>query len=704
MERGEAACPPTGSPTTPASAAAAAARAPSAETDATSRGTSAHASSRRDLSAATSGSAIRISDSVVQWNGHKAGLAAADAAHVQATVERMSRGSRFYANEERKRAQLERRASALRRRAEHFRALLPAEARAAGQRRMDAELVQPLLRAARARDAGRVVVHLDMDQFFAAVALLDRPELRGKPYAVGDLSMIATSSYEARKYGVRSGMPGFIGRELCPQLVFVPAEFARYAEVSARVHAALRAYDPACEMASLDEAYLDLTPTLRARDISPEATTTTSTTTAAADHHEAGGVLGVLREVRDAVRRATGGLTCSAGAACNALLAKIATDLNKPDGQSYIAPDAASVEAFLRGLPVRKVPGIGRVTERMLHALGIATCDDIVRERLLLSRLFKEKTFTFLLQVGLGIDKRNNCAQQDDDDDDDGGGDDGDDGDADDHGEASRARRKGISRERTFSRGVSETAALRDKCTKVCALLWRDIERRRLRGRCVGIKLKRSDFVNLSRAISLSRAVSNETELVEHAWALLRRELPIELRLLGVRLSALDDTRGGGGGGGHDGGGVVHAQARLEDFWRCTSAGRATATAAASVVAVECGEGEGGLAPVGEADVMDDADGGGDGEERHAQSPAVDRDSRRPRPLLSSLSTSAEASSSPRQQQRPYCREMRCPVCHAFQTPYLSAMDAHVEQCLHRAPDSVSSSTTTRTLHRYLAK
>src|ERR1700733_7638141 len=198
----------------------------------------------------------------------------------------------------------------------------------------------------------RKIIHLDMDCFYAAVEMRERPELAGQPIAVGGGSrrgVVTTCNYEARKFGVHSAMPGFQARERCPDLVFLPVRFDLYRAESARIRAILRDYTPLVEPLSLDEAYLDVTGLNRyAWDIARE----------------------IRKRIFDETR-----LTGSAGIAPNKMLAKIASDWRKPNGQFAITPE--QVEAFMRDLPVRKIWGVGPKSAEKFRSQGIRTCADL---------------------------------------------------------------------------------------------------------------------------------------------------------------------------------------------------------------------------------------------------------------------------------------------------------------------------------------
>ncbi len=209
---------------------------------------------------------------------------------------------------------------------------------------------------------------------------LDRPELRDLPFAVGG-GVLTTCNYHARKFGCRSGMAGFVAKKLCPSLIFLPLNFDKYTAKAQEVREIVVDYDPRFESASIDEAYLNVTEYCQKYDISPEEA-----------------VEQLRREIFEKTK-----ITVSAGIAANAKLAKICSNINKPNGQYCLPSNRATIMAFMRDLPTRKVNGIGRVFERELDAIGVKTCGDIYAYRHYLSRLFGEKAFIFLMQCYLGI-------------------------------------------------------------------------------------------------------------------------------------------------------------------------------------------------------------------------------------------------------------------------------------------------------------
>ena len=200
----------------------------------------------------------------------------------------------------------------------------------------------------------RAIIHLDMDCFYAAIEVRDRPALRGKPVGVGgtrNRGVLTTCNYEAREFGVRSAMPTFMALQRCPHLVLLPTRFDVYRREAAVIRAILQRFTPLVEPLSLDEAYLDVS-------------------------QHSGAPAALAQVIRDAILQKTK-LTSSAGIAPNKLLAKIASEINKPNGQFEITLD--QVGEFMRELPVRKIWGIGEKTEHKLESLDVKTCGDLQR-------------------------------------------------------------------------------------------------------------------------------------------------------------------------------------------------------------------------------------------------------------------------------------------------------------------------------------
>ncbi len=338
----------------------------------------------------------------------------------------------------------------------------------------------------------RKIIHVDMDAFFASVEQLDDPSLRGRPVAVGGSSgrgVVAAASYEARAFGVRSAMPSGLALRLCPQLIFVKGRFERYRELSAQTRAIFRDETPLIEPPSLDEAYLDVT----ARGEPATA---------------------IARRIRARVLGETG-LTCSAGVSYNKLIAKLASDENKPDGLTVVTPERAL--DYVAGLAVKRFHGVGPVTAAKLEGLGIATGADL-RARSL--DWLTERFGSFgqrLHDIARGIDERPVRT----------------------HREA-----KSIGGERTFDTDCRTADELDRQLARIAAIVWERIAAKGAVGRTVTLKVKFADFTLITRARSLTRPLSGEAELLAIGRELLaaERALPLGVRLLGLSLSKLGDV------------------------------------------------------------------------------------------------------------------------------------------------------------------
>nr|QDO16285.1 DNA polymerase kappa [Lingulodinium polyedra] len=321
------------------------------------------------------------------------------------------------------------------------------------------------------RDLSRTHCVVDMDMFYAAVELRDRPDLVQRPVAVGGLGMITTANYVARQYGVRAAMPGFIAVEMVRQphlvgskmppdeLVFIPPDFGKYTRAARETREIFREYDPNFHAWSLDEAYMDLTPYLASRG-GPEA----------AD--------AVVAELRRRVKERTGGLTCSAGIGPNPLLAKVCSDDNKPDGQSRIAPTREAVLEYLQDLPIRKISGVGKVLERQVKVmLGVVTCGQLRAAASGVRRAFasRPKTSDFLLRVSLGLSGGEVAEEE---------------------GEViGEVGRKSLSNERTFS-PEADPEELRRRLRELCRAVAEDMAAHvpPLAAKAVALKVKTSAF------------------------------------------------------------------------------------------------------------------------------------------------------------------------------------------------------------------
>ena len=243
------------------------------------------------------------------------------------------------------------------------------------------------------RKFDKIWMHLDMDMFFAAVEIRDNPSLKDIPMAVGSMAMISTSNYIARKYGVRSAMPGFVAMKLCPQLKLVEGHYSKYKEESYKIMTILEEYDVNIESMGLDEAYLDLTDYCKNKKIYTKEE-----------------IIEVVNEIKKKIFDKTQ-LTCSCGIACNKTLAKICSDYNKPNGLFYLDYDPKIIEDFMSKLSIRKIPFIGSKTESRLNLLNIFTCKDLI-ERYVDLFYLNEDSFDFYMKNCFGIGRYEHSEYQ----------------------------------------------------------------------------------------------------------------------------------------------------------------------------------------------------------------------------------------------------------------------------------------------------
>ncbi|HEX9190796.1 MAG TPA: DNA polymerase IV [Candidatus Deferrimicrobiaceae bacterium] len=338
----------------------------------------------------------------------------------------------------------------------------------------------------------RTILHLDLDAFFASVEVLDDPSLRGKPVIVGGSErrgVVSAASYESRKYGVHSAMPTATAKRLCPEGVFLPVRMERYREVSEVVFSIFRRFTPLVEPLSIDEAFLDVTGCERLFGSAEE----------------------VARKIRAAVREETG-LTVSAGVAPNKFLAKIASDLGKPDGMTVVPPGGET--GFLDPLPVAKLWGVGKVTERELQRRGVRTIGDLRRvPKGTLTGAFGAHGEQ-LHRLAHGIDDRPVETEHE---------------------------AKSIGHEDTYDHDLRERGAMRRELLSLADRVSARLRRHGLKGRTVTLKVKYADFVQVTRAATLSGPTDDGGSLYRVALDLLGNTeagaRPV--RLLGISVSKL---------------------------------------------------------------------------------------------------------------------------------------------------------------------
>jgi len=346
----------------------------------------------------------------------------------------------------------------------------------------------------------RKIIHIDMDAFYASVEQRDNPELRGKPVAVGGggrRGVVAAASYEARAYGVHSAMPGFKAAKACPQIIFVKPRFPVYKEVSRHIREIFHDYTDLVEPLSLDEAYLDVTD--NKKGIASAAR--------------------IAAEIRAHIQEQTG-LTASAGVSFNEFLGKTASDIKKPDGLTVISPHEA--EAFLEHLPVERFHGIGKVTARKMHRMGIRTGEDLKAHRLEDLLRWFGKAGRHYYHIVRGEDDRPVNPNR---------------------------LRKSIGAEQTFSEDLTDPALLRAKLEPLCKKVFGVMQQQNNYGRTLTLKFKSTNFQTHTRSKTyqsdftrLPDLLLAATDLLEHHYAEV-----VPVRLIGISVSTLQREHPGSG-------------------------------------------------------------------------------------------------------------------------------------------------------------
>ena len=342
----------------------------------------------------------------------------------------------------------------------------------------------------------RHILHADFDAFYASVEQLDNPELRDKPVVVGGSAegrgVVASASYEAREFGVRSAMPMRTAQRLCPHAIRVGARFDRYREISQRVLSIFRDLTPLVEPLSLDEAYLDVT-SIVAKDRPP-----------------ADIAAGLKRRVKHEL-----GLTISVGVATSKSIAKIASDMDKPDGLTVVVP--GDEKAFLAPLPIRDLWGVGPRTAERLNSEGIETIGDIARQDEDWLRERFGKHGAQMQKLALGQDNSPVVV---------------------------RRETKSVSAETTFAQDIGEPEALLEVVNRLSQRVSHQLRRKQLQGRTVKLKLRLSDFTTFTRQKTLPYAVQSADDLSQSAGELLRAELygRRRFRLVGVGVSGFEQS------------------------------------------------------------------------------------------------------------------------------------------------------------------
>ena len=339
----------------------------------------------------------------------------------------------------------------------------------------------------------RQIIHIDMDAFYAAVEQRDNPSLKGKPVIVGGdaerRGVVSAASYEARVYGVHSAMPASQAKKLCPRGIFLPVRMHRYQEVSEQIITILREYTPLVEPLSLDESFLDVTGSERLF----------------------GPALQIAQDIKKKISHTTG-LTASAGIAPNKFLAKIASDLKKPDGLVEIKPE--EVQDFLRDLPISKLWGVGKTTEEVLQGMGIWRAGQLAAYPMETIERKLGKFGRELVALARGEDDRPVTPE---------------------------SEAKSISQEETFTPDLQDPETMKKVLLDQSERVAWELRKQGLKGFSVQLKVRYPDFSLVTRSTTLSSPTDQAMEIYQTALKLLNRTeaVPRKARLLGVGVSNL---------------------------------------------------------------------------------------------------------------------------------------------------------------------
>ncbi|HVP78140.1 MAG TPA: DNA polymerase IV [Thermodesulfobacteriota bacterium] len=344
----------------------------------------------------------------------------------------------------------------------------------------------------------RRILHIDMDAFFSAIEQKRRPELAGKPVVVGGggdptkRGVVSTASYEARKFGIHSAMPLRTAYKLCPDAIFLPVDYEEYSRISEEVKGILREFSPIMEDVGIDEAFLDI-----------------SSIDKPAEE--------IAKEIKKRIHNETG-LTCSIGIAPNKLLAKMASDMQKPDGLTRITE--RDIPTRIWPLSVRKLWGVGPKTEAYLGEKGVRTIRDLASRSLdQLTEEFGQSYGSYLYEASRGIDESPLVT---------------------------RWEPKSMSRETTFQRDVEDWQVIAKTLVDLTKAVIRNIKEEGYQGRTVTLKIRFNDFKTYTRARTLSQYTDSEEEIRKAAFDCLGRvELKKKVRLIGVKVGNLNKTKEG---------------------------------------------------------------------------------------------------------------------------------------------------------------
>lgn len=340
----------------------------------------------------------------------------------------------------------------------------------------------------------KYIIHIDMDAFYASIEQLENPHFRNKPLIIGggDRGVVSTCSYEARKFGVRSAMPTHQAKALCPHAIFIPPRMSHYLSISKKIHSCLQNFSPLVEMASIDEAYVDITGMEKVLG-TPEA---------------------IGKSIQNTIFEITGGLTCSIGIAPLKFLAKIASDENKPHGLFQIKQE--DMQNYLAYLPVNKIPGVGKKFYAELQNINIRTCADVIKLPQSFWEMKFKKSGLMLYQYAQGVDTREVEPY---------------------------TAKKSESAESTLDVNTHNIELLKKYLLMHAERVGASLRKSNLKGRTITLKVKYSDFQQITRQTGLSKNTNN-TDTIFHTACTLLNDVPLskKVRLIGLGVSNFSEA------------------------------------------------------------------------------------------------------------------------------------------------------------------
>ncbi|CAD8145288.1 unnamed protein product [Paramecium octaurelia] len=424
-----------------------------------------------------------MNEPIFHYYGNKAGVEGAD--QIKQVIDDATRGSEYYKRQQEKRQQVLQKVNKMQMELDSYK-------KNEQKIKETKEIIQNKVKEFQI-NTDRIWAHFDMDMFYVACELLDKPELKDKPVAVGQ-SIVSTANYVARKFGVRSAMPGFVAKKLCPDIIFIPCHFEKYKSVSNIFMTILKKYDDNLESMGLDEANLDLTEYINNSQEDPAI---------------------LCENIRKDIHLATQ-LTASCGVGPNKMIAKLASEINKPNGLHVVEQSATAVLNFLEKLPIRKIPGIGNITEQILSGLNFNTCKDVRDRADELYVIFTPKTFEYIFYSCWGVARNYHVEFED---------------------------QHSISCQRTFS-SISTQREFEDKVDYIAEKLAEEMQSEEKVGNHLTLIIKTSKFEIRSKSLQLNQYTNQAKQIAIYGKQLLKiMQLDEPIRLLGLKMSSLANEK-----------------------------------------------------------------------------------------------------------------------------------------------------------------